>query len=373
VAKHVDVLVVGAGPAGLAAGIVFARNGFQTIVCEKKHLPIDKACGEGILPPGIAHLASLGVSKYIYPENYCQFVGIQYHSPGGYEARAEFQTGPGWGISRLSLSSAFQSRVKELDGLEVIEGIQVRGLDRHTGRIWVNSGGEVFSARLLVGADGVNSTVRRCAGLEGRAPSVRRWGVRQHFAIPPWSNYVEVHWRRGVEAYITPCGTNCVGIAFLIDRSCFADFSAGKQLIPSLIDFFPVIKRNLKGVKAIDDPLSTGPMQRMAKTTIADGVILIGDSAGYIDAITGDGINLALAQALALEQSVIPVLREKGHAGNTILSLDLLGYARAHKSLVAPHNRKTKLVLLLVHFPKLVDPVTAALGKNPKLFQRLIS
>jgi flavin-dependent dehydrogenase len=372
VIKGVDVVVVGAGPAGFAAGIVFARNSLQTLVIEKKGLPVDKACGEGVLPPGIPLLDGLGVSKYLSPGDHWRIAGIEYRSPGGFVARGEFQSGVAWGVSRLALSEAFRSRAREINNLEIIAGSQVKTISRCAGRILIESGEDIFSTRLLVGADGIHSMVRRWAGLDGPPPSIERWGIRQHFSIAPWSDFVEVHWKKGVEAYITPCGKDCVGITFLIDRGSFSAYPNGKQLFASLVDSFPSVKSKVARAKPLDPPLAAGPLQRRVKSTIADGVLLIGDAAGYLDAITGDGISLALAQAAALEETVIPILRKVGNQEDGISAPALSKYAAVHKAIVARHSRKTNLVLLLVRFPSLVDPVIAALERYPRLFRRLI-
>jgi flavin-dependent dehydrogenase len=140
-----------------------------------------------------------------------------------------------------------------------------------------------------------------------------------------------------------------------------------------MINSFPSLKEYLHGVRALDPPLALGPMQRTSIAPIADGVILIGDAAGYVDAITGDGISLALSQAISLEQSVIPVLKNKEREGSLIRERELMQYQKMYGSLVKPYNRMTRLALLLVRFPQLVDPVIAILGHNQRLFQYMIS
>ena len=63
--KYYDVIIIGGGPAGLFAGIVCARNNLKTLILEKKVYPIDKACGEGIMPSGIEYLRELGIIPFI--------------------------------------------------------------------------------------------------------------------------------------------------------------------------------------------------------------------------------------------------------------------------------------------------------------------
>ncbi|HEX5807852.1 MAG TPA: NAD(P)/FAD-dependent oxidoreductase, partial [Anaerolineales bacterium] len=307
---EVDVLIIGGGPAGLAAGIVCGRRDLRTLVCEKRSLPANKACGEGVMPTGVASLERLGVNLHI--EHYFPFEGIRYYSPMGETASAAFREGVGWGIPRLELSRALRQRALELDCLEIRTETQavpiaVDGAGEHK-RLRVKVGEDIISTRLLVGADGLNSAVRRWAGLQGSKGVHQRWGARQHFQVAPWGREVEVHWNDGLEAYITPCGENLVGVAFLWDRKRHPTLPGGDRLITTLLDAFPVLVERLRNACVGDAALAVGPLQQNAIGPVADGVLLIGDAAGYLDALTGEGISLALAQALALEKTVLPIL-----------------------------------------------------------------
>ena len=368
---EVDVLIVGGGPAGLSAGISLAGCGVRTLICERKRLPVDKACGEGIMPTGLAHLERLGVKQHLYQGNYQPFAGIRYISPGGQTASAPFQEGPGWGVPRVDLSAGLLRRARELADLKIIDGVSVKIGRIEDGRVQAQVGEELVSARLVVGADGLNSQVRRWARLQGPAQPLQRWGARQHFPLTPWSDYVEVYMQGGLEAYVTPCGPSLIGIAFLWDRARTWPLPGGKALIPSLLEAFPELLKRLDGVQPCDAPRSVGPMYRAAKRPASDGVLLIGDAAGYLDAITGEGISLATAQALALRETVVPVLRTPGR--EILTAQDLAAYSRAYHSIVRPYYRITRLVLWLSQHPAWVEMVIKILQSRPGLFQQLLS
>lgn len=368
--RQVDVVISGGGPAGLAAAIVLAKNGLHSIVCEKHLYPVDKVCGEGLMPTGVAHLRQLGIAQHL-PENAAYpFSGIQYHSLHGRHAAACFVEGPGWGVKRQTLSAALLQRAGEFSNIEIRAATPAQPLERTPDGIIVQIDRERVLTRLLIGADGLNSFIRRWAGLDGPPASWQRWGARQHFHIAPWSPYVEVYLGNGLEAYITPCHTGQVGVAFLWDRSHYLRVRGGKELMASLVQAFPEVEAQINGVQPADLPRAIGPLQRNTKSVVANGVLLIGDAAGYLDAITGEGLSLAFAQALCLEQTVIPLLQRT--SGQPAAS-DLLSYARAHHKITLPYYQMTQFVLWLSRHAALAERVVQMLDKRPAVFQLLLS
>lgn len=368
--ETVDVLIVGGGPAGLAAAIAFGRNGLRVAVCERGSLPRDKACGEGLMPTGVRHLDELSVKPHLDPRQFQYLDGIQFQSPGGSLGVATFAEGPGMGIRRTNLSAALLQVVHRLPNASVRPYACIRRLVRSTGRISAELDDVTLTARLIVGADGIHSWVRRWAGLEGPIQRLRRLGVRQHFAIAPSSNYVEVFQGHGIEAYITPCGEKQVGLAFLWDAAMFSDTSGGDGLIPSLLDAFPKLKQRFGDAPAVSRTLASGPLHRVARARVGQGVILVGDAGGYLDACTGEGISIALAQALALESTVVPALK---HTDGVPTSADLSPYADACQRITRPYEFGTRLQLYLCRHPYLADRVIRALGEQEGLMTHFVS
>ena len=368
--EDVDALIIGGGPGGLAAGIVLARAGVQTLLCERASFPVDKACGEGVMPTGWSYLRRLGVAPFLDEQNSMPIAGIRYISPSGRVAAAPFAEGPGRGIRRASLSAALWQVADGEPMLHIEQQTRAEPLRRIDGRVVVRVGRRPVHVRLLIGADGRHSRVRRWAGLDGPTAKRQRWGVRRHFCRRPWNDSVDVHWsREGVEAYVTPCGEEQVNVAFLWDKVRCRRVRGGDDLFPSLLAAFPRLEGRLHGASPRSTVRAAGPLEQTARRAVADHVLLLGDAAGYLDAITGEGISLALAAAVALEETVVPILRR----GRSLLAADLADYERRHHALFRPYHRLTTLVLWLNRIPWLAEWAVRALEQEPATFQHLLS
>jgi 2-polyprenyl-6-methoxyphenol hydroxylase-like FAD-dependent oxidoreductase len=363
-----DVAVVGGGPAGLGVAIECARRGLSVVVAEQHPQLPDKACGEGIMPSGVRVLESLGVRARLSPNDSAPLAGVSYVDSKGRFARGRLPS-LGLAVRRTALVEAMCA-VARAEGAEIRLGCRVLSYRRAPNEVCLATSQGWLAARVLVAADGLTSHLRHAEGLDVPCRGERRFGLRRHFACPPWSSSIEIHLADDAEAYVTPVSDRCVGVAFLWSEPWHADrFEAttGRARWTRLATKFPALAERLGEALAVSEIRGAGPLRQRSRARVADRFALVGDAAGYVDAITGEGIALALSSASALARALPDALVR----GATRASL--AGYEREASHLFRRYALFTRSVLGMVERPALRRSALSVFRRAPGLFDMALS
>ena len=338
-----DVFIVGGGPAGLAAALAARRQGLRAIVADVLRPPIDKACGEGLMPDSQVELARLGVSLERCPQG--SFRGIRFVGPRQ-SVQAEFPRGTGIGIRRTVLHAALIEQA-ERAGVEMRWGVRVGGVRQ--GAVLLD--GRVVRCRWIVGADGQNSQVRKWAGLGAGRTFERRVALRRHFRVADVPGFVEIHWGEDSQAYLTPISRNEICVAIISKRK-LGSFDAELERLPKVAERLREVRPSsaVRGAATISN--------RLHRVT-GNGVALVGEASGSVDAITGEGLALAFRQALSL--------------GEAMAIDDLSLYEEAHRRIEAVPQFMRRAMLLMDKSATIRQRALSALQARPRLFARMLS
>lgn len=332
-----DLIVVGGGPAGIAAAIEAATTGLSVVVIEPRQYPIDKSCGEGLMPAAVDSIARLGVEKPFGRP----FPGIRIIA-NGRSAEGTFKSGSGLGVRRPELSRVLKNKAEEV-GVE-FEASRVREIKQDDS--WVETCG--VRARWMIAADGLHSTVSRLIGVPRKTNGRSRWGVRAHLSTAPWTDRVEIYYSSEGEAYVTPVSDTSVGVAIL---------TPNPGPFQGLLEAYPELQARAEGPIGFEK--GAGPFPSWLEKKVHGRILFVGDAAGFLDPITGEGIRLGFEAArLAVE---------------AITSGDVSQYDRDWRKMVRAYWWITSGILAVRRNRILDRTLVPALNTMPGLFDRVLS
>ncbi len=312
--RTVDVVVVGAGPAGVAAAAELARAGRDVLLVDRARFPRDKCCGDGLTTDALRVLEELGFDPAGLP-GWQPVVDLEFRGPGGHTVAMPLPRQPGTYaavVPRMELDAALVDLARDA-GAEVVEGCGLTGATALDDRVVVELEGEPVAARYAVGADGVWSPLRRALG---RAPEGYRgdWhAFRQYFDGVDGSAAHVLHvWFEPdllpgyAWAFPLPGGRANVGFGILRGGSVSTRAMAG--VWPDLLAR-PHVREALGAGAAPAAPHRAWPIPaRIGGVPLeaAGGrALFVGDAAAAADPLTGEGIGQAIRTGCLAAQAVV--------------------------------------------------------------------
>ncbi len=329
-----DLLIVGAGTAGLATAIFARLAGYRCLVIESRIGVQDKACGEGLFPFTKTLLEELGVN----PQPAISFCGIRYIA-NGQLAEGLFAKGrEGLGVRRTVLNAALINRALSL------------GVRFHHAKVseFADLGSHVevcgFKGQWLIACDGLRSNIRKSLGMNCSPRLPYRFGMRQHFRCVDWPPFVEVHWYDDFEVYVTPVARDTVNVAILFSKSMrYEDCLAQAKEV------------NCRLGEPLTKLQGAGPFGRWTRTQQLGRVFLVGDAAGFLDPLTGEGNHIGLLSARELVGCLVQQRPQD--------------YSKRWRKLVRGYWLVTTLLLWLGRNAKLRRLIVPVASRAPILFR----
>ena len=366
-----SAVVVGAGPSGAATALFLSRAGHSVTVLDRANFPRDKACGEGLMPPGVSVLRRLRVLDEVLDTQAPRIRGVMYtHGPGTPSAYAPFPAptdgGEQWGLGvrRTIFDAVLVDALRREPGVTLVEGVRATGILRDASNLvtGVTTDRGPVVADAVIAADGLHSPIRAAAGWTGAMGGRGRYGLAGHWRLDVRDlDRIIVTFAAGQEWYQAPVGPELLLVSSLAGRSRIGatarNYEAAAQAaLPAL-----------RGATLAGRPLAAGRFRQHPRTVAADGLFLVGDAAGYDDPTTGEGIGIGLLLAERLGLHIASAL-----SGEVDRDTAAARYRRDHARLWRNRNRVTALALAMAQRPWLSRRAVARAADRPQALGALL-
>ena len=363
----IDVLIVGAGPAGSVAGAILARAGARVRIVDRATFPRDKLCGDTLNPGALARLEALGLAAGI-DERSLRVDGMRVTGERGVTIEGRYPDGlSGRALTRRDLDWLLLQQAVAA-GCQFEPGVTVRRPIIDGQRPTPSVGGAVvgadgrespMTARVTIAADGRHSTIAFGLGLARHPPRPRRWAIGAYFeyflpATVGRLTFGEMHVRRGHYIGVAPVPGGLTNVC-LVKPSFAGDATLGDpaSALTRALAGDPLLRDRAAGARLVASPIVLGPLAVDVRDAAIDGLLLAGDAAGFIDPMTGDGLRFATYGG---ELAAAAALRALAR-----------GWSGVHASLAAERRRAfgakwrfNRALRALVASPRAID--AAALG-----------
>ena len=347
-----DVAIVGGGPAGSSCAAFCAMAGLQALILEREKFPREKVCGDCLNPSCWPVLERLHLTERVRDLPHSKLSSVEFVSINGCGVTVDLPSGADGEISvkRSLFDDLLLNRAREL-GANVHEKTTVTALSRNNHWNIETASGDFFQARILIGADGRNSTVAHLCNLLPR-PARERVALQAHIPLPrDFGNRIVLQFLH--EGYSGQASVN------------------ETQLNLCLVGTPPTISKLRRWAeRQFQLPADQGwrtitPLTRSPVPSAHENLFFIGDAARVVEPFTGEGIYYALRSGEFAAKAVAEILR--GDDRNSALR----EFGRAHAQMYRGRLWINRLARASVLRPQLGSLFVHAARLNPSILKLL--
>jgi flavin-dependent dehydrogenase len=296
-----DVIIVGAGPAGSVAATLLARAGARVRLVDRAVFPRDKLCGDTINPGTVSLLKRLGLARALESRGLpidgmrvsgANGVVVEGRYPDGVTGRALLRRDFDWMLLQDAVAA----------GAQFEPGVAVKHAIVDAGRIaGVRIGDGEMRATVTIAADGRRSSLAFELGLASHPERPRRWALGAYMDIAgdaASARFGEMHVRDSHYIGVAPVPGGLTNVCLVTSWKA-GDGRLGDpgKAITSALSRDPLLRDRFAHALMATAPVVLGPLAVDSCGDSIDGLVLAGDAAGFIDPMTGDGLRFAIRGA----------------------------------------------------------------------------
>ncbi len=376
------MLIIGAGPAGTSCAIELAQSGLSVAILDKASFPRDKTCGDALSVDVINQLSllshELAVTFDTFSSKFSSF-GVKIVSPDLHEINIPFihkgKEKCGYTCSRFDFDNLLVQYIKQFDNVNLIENCSVDKIELEADIVKAHSNLGIFSAPLIVGADGAHSVVAKQLGdfkLDKKHYSA---GLRVYYeGVTNFHHhqYIELYFFKDIlpgYLWVFPLPENKanVGIGMLSSEISVKKINL-KETLQRLLSEHPELKLRFENAKPLESIKGYGlPLGSKKRKISGERFLLTGDAASLIDPFTGEGIGNAMRSGRVAAKHIIKCFDQNNFSSSFNRQFDEEIYRRMWREL-----KISRTLQQLCRYPWLFNFVVNKASQSKPIHQLLV-